>query len=541
MALPAIATPFIISAKSGIVASFTESVTAPATTDILIYAVVTTAAGSAPITPTGISGPNQTWTHVGAVTITNLAVQGGGTNGQATIDFWWMLASNTSANTATISLSGALGAGVGCISIVQWFKNTSTTTPLGEPIASAISSTGGVTVPFSTVSGNDLAFLFSVASGTATVSTPASYTLASLTGIQPAAATGLPTIRLDGFSRTITSAGSSTVTVGRAPAEMGVVLDLTAFSAPSLPAVPINLALSNITTSSMFATWQQGSGGSTPSSYTLQYRLSPSGGWTTVTNIIPTQLNILSLAAGTLYDVEVQAVNSAGSSAFCSPVTARTISVGGYGPIPVFPTLPESFPVKVSPVMDTITGTTKSLREMRVAQQQFPLWDIELCFEELRDQTQNQTPFSAFSGFTQFEALCQTWLMMYGQAGVFLFDAPWDDSRTGQQIGTGDGATTTFVIYRTWGTGSTAVALPVGCVNNIAQVQINGATVSSSTYSIVLNKITFTTPPGNSLAITLTFSFYYLCRFVEDEQDYEEFMQNRWTVKSLKFRAVTWV
>jgi hypothetical protein len=196
--------------------------------------------------------------------------------------------------------------------------------------------------------------------------------------------------------------------------------------------------------------------------------------------------------------------------------------------------------------MDTTIGTTKSLREMRVAQQQLPIWDIEIPFEELRDQTQNQTEYGPFAGYTQYEALVQLWLSMYGQTQVFGFDCPWDNSRSGQQIGTGDGSTYVFTIYRTWGTGANATTAPVGLVNTVSQVQVNGVTINAAHYQIVRNKIYFVDslgfvyPPGAGLAITMTFSYYYLCRFTEDEQDFEEFAKNRWTVPSLKFRAVIW-
>ena len=217
-----------------------------------------------------------------------------------------------------------------------------------------------------------------------------------------------------------------------------------------------------------------------------------------------------------------------------------------YGSVPIFPTLPEGFPIKVSPVMDTTIGTTKSLREMRVAQQQFPLWDIEILFEELVDQTQNQVPYSPFVGYQQYMQLVQTWLMMYGQANVFGFDCPWDDSRQDQLIGVGDGSSYVFQIYRTWGTGANATTTPVGLVNAVVNVKVNNVVVNSGHYYIERDKIYFIDslgfvyPPGNGLDITMTFSYYYLCRFVEDEQDFEEFSKDRWTVSSLKFRAVIW-
>lgn len=220
-----------------------------------------------------------------------------------------------------------------------------------------------------------------------------------------------------------------------------------------------------------------------------------------------------------------------------------------FGPIPIFPALPEGFPIRLSIVMDTTVGTTKSLREVRVANQQLPLWDIEIPFQELRDQTQNQVPYEPFTYpvvYQQYEELCQLWLMMYGQTNVFAYDAHWDDSRSDQFIAKGDGITYVFTIIRTWGYGLTATSAPIGVINTVFDVEVNGVTVSPLHYYTDRNKIYFvdglgnTYPPGNGLDITMTFSYYYLCRFTEDEQDFEEFAKNRWTVPSLKFRAVIW-
>ena len=305
------------------------------------------------------------------------------------------------------------------------------------------------------------------------------------------------------------------------------------------PNAPINLTISNPTSSSLTASWTPATG-PVATSFTLQYRTSPSGAWATVTGITSTTYVANGLVPSTAYDFEVAGVNALGTGPYSAIVTGNTLSLGNFGPIPVFPTLPQGFPLKMSPLLDTIIGTTKSLREMRVAQRTVPLWDFELLFEELRDQTQNQVIYKPFTGIVQFTQLVQTWLMMYGQTNVFAFDCPWDDSRSNQQIGTGDGVTFIYTIYRTWGLGAQATLAPVGLVNQVTQVQVNGVTISPTDYTINRNKIQFVNAPGTGQAITMTFSFYYLCRFVEDEQDFEEFGKNRWTVPSIKFRSVYW-
>lgn len=219
------------------------------------------------------------------------------------------------------------------------------------------------------------------------------------------------------------------------------------------------------------------------------------------------------------------------------------------GPIPIFPTLPYGFPVKVTPVMQTIVAKAKSLREARSGLRNNPTWDIEILFEGLKDQTQNQTPYAPFAtptAFTQYQTLVANWLMMYGQANVFGFWCEWDNSRANQIIGTGDGATYAFPVVRTWGSGALATEAAVGLIGTVYSLQVGGVTVPSTQYTVGRDTIYFIDakgfiyPPANGATIKLTFSYYYLCHFVSDEQDFEEFAKNRWTVPSLKFRASLW-
>jgi hypothetical protein len=303
---------------------------------------------------------------------------------------------------------------------------------------------------------------------------------------------------------------------------------------------PSFLYINNPTTTTLQANWA--SPGVGVVSYTLRYSLSGDFIWTNITGITGTSEVVTGLTPDTAYDFEVEAVYASGNSGFTSLVTASTIPspIPIIDLIPVFPALPQGYPFKIAPGFETVEGTTKSLREMRTPQRTLPLWDFEILFEELRDQGQNETPFAPFAGFTQFEQLVQLWLMMYGQMGNFAFNCPYDNSRTMQAIGTGDGTTTTFTIVRTWGYGGVTFTEPVGLPNVITAVYLNGSELTSPFWSTDRNKIIFNTAPAAGVAITMTFSYYYVCRFVEDEQDFEEFSRGRWTLPSLKFQSVYW-
>lgn len=215
---------------------------------------------------------------------------------------------------------------------------------------------------------------------------------------------------------------------------------------------------------------------------------------------------------------------------------------------PVFPTPPipmsgsplPGFPTKWMPTFKTtILQGHSSGREIRRYNQIYALHEITLLFEVLRDQTQNQTPFVPLAGFTEYMQLCQQFIREYGTAGIFYFDAPWDDSRTGELIGTGDGTHTQFVIGRTFGTVAYNLTEPIGGINQLTTVYFDGSPIASDLYSVgrgyLLN---FNTPPASGVTITADFSFYYRCRFMADNLDFEEFMKNIWSVKQLKMRSL---
>ena len=208
----------------------------------------------------------------------------------------------------------------------------------------------------------------------------------------------------------------------------------------------------------------------------------------------------------------------------------------------VLPVL-HGYPIKKKPTWSTLVRTPKSGREVTRFQQPTPLWEFELTYEELREQTQNQSVYKDLIGFTELEQISSVFISTAAQAGYFLFDDLSDDSRTGQLIGVGDGTAVSFRFQRTISFGSLSFTEFVGEVNQSKTINIylNGVlTPSAGNWSISTDNttITFTSPPANGVLVTSDFYYYYLCRFITDSQEFEEFLYNRWLVKSLKFRSV---
>lgn len=134
------------------------------------------------------------------------------------------------------------------------------------------------------------------------------------------------------------------------------------------------------------------------------------------------------------------------------------------------------------------------------------------------------------AAYQEWQTLVGFFNQVGGQAGLFLFDDPLDDSVTDQANGQGDGSTTTFQLVRSLG----GFTEPVYALNGSPTVKVAG-TVTSVTVSN--GQITFATAPANGAAITWSGSYYWVCRFEADLMEFDEFLSGFQSVKSIKFRT----
>jgi uncharacterized protein (TIGR02217 family) len=198
---------------------------------------------------------------------------------------------------------------------------------------------------------------------------------------------------------------------------------------------------------------------------------------------------------------------------------------------PSFPSLAgQGWSVHKKPLWSTIVAPHVSGREVRDALYQFPLWEFELVFNGLSDSA------SAWPGLgsQSLQSLMGLYLQCQGQFGTFLYTDPSDNAVVGQQIATGDGATTSFTMPRTLG----GFVEPASWVTGIANVYLNGVAQASGWSLTTPNTLVFAAAPGSGVPITASFSFAFNCRFLEDSLDFENFMLSLWALGSLKFRSV---
>ena len=201
----------------------------------------------------------------------------------------------------------------------------------------------------------------------------------------------------------------------------------------------------------------------------------------------------------------------------------------------VFPALPGlAWSVTKTPTFQTRIQRAVSGRELRALDYPYPLWQFTLVFAFLRD--------NPGAGLDELRTLLGFYLACQGAYGTFLFQDPSDHQVTGQYLGTGDSSTSVFQLTRTLGTAlpNGGFIEPIVAPNIIATVYFDGITQSPSGYSVDPDTglLTFAEPPSTGLLITVDFSYWFRCRFIDDSYDFENFMYRLWQLNKLTFISV---
>ena len=195
----------------------------------------------------------------------------------------------------------------------------------------------------------------------------------------------------------------------------------------------------------------------------------------------------------------------------------------------IFPVLPGiGWNISKTQVWSTRELTAASGKEYRAQNWSYPRYKFSIPIQFLR----------TFGSYQEFQTLIG---FIGQQAGMFnnwLYSDPFDHTSTNQSLGVGNGSTTSFSLIRAIG----GFVEPILAVNTISNVAVAGTSTSaytlSSTYGYANDTIVFNSAPANGAAVTVTFTFYFVCRFTSDAIDFVNFMNNRWSVKSLDFESV---
>jgi uncharacterized protein (TIGR02217 family) len=184
-----------------------------------------------------------------------------------------------------------------------------------------------------------------------------------------------------------------------------------------------------------------------------------------------------------------------------------------------------------SPVWDTTVQQAISGKETRIARQSYPRWKWEISFAVLRSA----------GAFQELQQLVGFFNSLQGQWDTFLYQDAEDNAVTGQNLGTGDGATAVFPLVRSFG----GFTEPVLAPNAVGNIYINGAALPSSAYGISSwgnanpGYVTFLSGPAAAGAvITADFSFYWPCRMQGDSLDFGKLYSQLHEVKKFSFISV---
>lgn len=191
----------------------------------------------------------------------------------------------------------------------------------------------------------------------------------------------------------------------------------------------------------------------------------------------------------------------------------------------VFPTLTQvvGWPVKRVPEWSTVRQDALSGKRTRTQNFSYPIYRYELTFKLLRTA----------AAYLEWQTLQGFINQQLGGAGLWLYDDVNDDTATAQSFGTGDGATTAFQLVRTLG----GFGEPVFFPNVITNVKINGVTKTVNVDYTVGNYgvITFTGAPAGGAALTWNGTFYWGCRFDDDQFGFQAEYSGIMSMRSLKF------
>ena len=197
---------------------------------------------------------------------------------------------------------------------------------------------------------------------------------------------------------------------------------------------------------------------------------------------------------------------------------------------PSFPVLPgQTWSVHKRPTFSTRVASHVSGREVRRANYANTLYEFELSFDGLASSGLPGLGAASLQTLLGFFLACQ------GQFSTFLYTDPTDSVALGQLLGAGDGVTTSFAFARSLG----GYSEPVGWVTALNNVYVAGVAESSSAYALVPpGTLTFLAPPAAEAPITADFTYAFVCRFDDDQEDFENIMSGLWQLQSLKFRSV---
>lgn len=190
----------------------------------------------------------------------------------------------------------------------------------------------------------------------------------------------------------------------------------------------------------------------------------------------------------------------------------------------IFPTFPGlKWGTVKKPIWSTRIQKATSGRELRASFYSYPVYQFSLSYEVLRG-----------NALGEIQQLIGFFNARQGSFDSFLYEDPDDNSATDQSFGVGNGTRTQFQLVRTMG----GFVEPVLALNGTPTIKVNGSVVSTGFTINSTGLVTFSTPPANGATLTWSGNFYYRVRFVQDSNEFEQFLKQLWQARKVEFISI---
>ncbi len=174
------------------------------------------------------------------------------------------------------------------------------------------------------------------------------------------------------------------------------------------------------------------------------------------------------------------------------------------------------WPPTIAPLWNSQLQKTVSGRTVAATYQQYPLYKFAVKY--------------AYLSQSSFQTLLAFFNQQQGNVIPFLFDAgPGQDTVTAQGIGTGNGTTKTFQLFRSYG----GFAEPVAASFGTCTAYSNGTSEPATFNSPNNGYVTYTTAPVSGAVLTWTGSYYFQCRFSKGSTEFDQFMSQIYKTKTV--------
>lgn len=206
----------------------------------------------------------------------------------------------------------------------------------------------------------------------------------------------------------------------------------------------------------------------------------------------------------------------------------------------VFPTLKgRDIVITRKPIFNTNKPQAVSGKEVAIARWSSPRYQWTVKFNILRQGT------IGLNAFTELATLRGFFETLLGGYDSFLFQDPDDYIVTAQALGNTDGSAGPYQLKRTSGGATINILAPnMGATFNLyvdAVLKTQGVDYSVTSWgSTTPGQITFLGGhvPAAAKPLTIDFSYYFPCRWVEDEMDFTRFVKQMYSQDGNSFKSI---